>query len=67
MYHTLLKVSKTVTPQSATLTGKRRMFLETDHSGLNKFWGEQDDNFQLFLPEVRTIVSYAIKYHNKGM
>jgi hypothetical protein len=29
------------------------MFLNTDHSGLNKFSGEDDENFALVLPELR--------------
>ena len=42
--------------QSATLDGKRAMFLDTDHSGLNKFSGEHDENFVLVLPEIQRIV-----------
>ena len=32
------------------------MFLDTDHSGLNKFSGEGDENFALVLPEIRRMV-----------
>ncbi|TVY88425.1 Protein SERAC1, partial [Lachnellula willkommii] len=44
---------KVVSPKSATLLGKRMMFLDTDHSGLNKFSGADDENFALVLPELR--------------
>ena len=62
-----LTLEKTVSSQSATFVSKRRMYLETDHSGLNKFWGEQDDNFQLFLPELKALVSHAINHHQKSI
>ena len=62
----ILTIVKTVTSQSATFIGKRRMHLEADHSGLNKFSGEQDENFQLFLPEVKAIVSHAVDHHHKS-
>ena len=32
------------------------MNLNTDHSGLNKFSGEDDENFALVLPEIQRIV-----------
>jgi ABC-type uncharacterized transport system ATPase subunit len=32
------------------------MFLNTDHSGLNKFSGEDDENFALLLPEIQRMV-----------
>jgi hypothetical protein len=32
------------------------MFLDTDHSGLNKFSGEHDENFVFVLPEIQRIV-----------
>lgn len=32
------------------------MFLNTDHSGLNKFSGENDSNYMLLLPEIQRIV-----------
>lgn len=45
-----------VSPQSATLIGKRSMFLHTDHTGLNKFSGMDDPNFVLLLPEIQRMV-----------
>jgi hypothetical protein len=45
-----------VDTQSASLPGKRMMFLNTDHSGLNKFSGEDDSNYALLLPEIERIV-----------
>lgn len=59
--------SKTVTSQSATLIGKRRIYLDTDHSGLNKFRGEEDANFQLLLPELKHIVEVATAQRHRGM
>ena len=35
------------------------MFLDTDHSGLNKFDGANDENFALLLPEIRRMVKDA--------
>jgi hypothetical protein len=32
------------------------MSLNTDHSGLNKFSGNDDENFKLVLPEIRRMV-----------
>ena len=70
IYIIKLKHSKlcqqTVGFQSATLVGKRRMYLNANHSGLNKFRGEDDENFQLLLPEVKGIVEYATTRHFKG-
>jgi hypothetical protein len=57
---------QTVGFQSATLVGKRRILLNANHSGLNKFRGEDDENFQLLLPEVKSIVEYATTRHLKG-
>jgi HEAT repeat protein len=48
-----------VSSQSATLLGKRRLFLNTDHSGLNKFSGEDDENFVRLLPEIRRMINDA--------
>ena len=42
--------------QSATQHGKRMIPLDTNHSGLNKFSGEDDKNFRLVLPEIRRMV-----------
>ena len=60
-----------VSSQSASLLGKRMMFLDADHSGLNKFGGEDDDNFKLVLPEIRRMVEdgpsiVAERYRLKG-
>jgi hypothetical protein len=48
-----------VSPQSASLLDKRKIFLNTDHSGLNKFSGEDDESFALVLPEIRRMVEGA--------
>ncbi|TVY71302.1 Protein SERAC1, partial [Lachnellula suecica] len=48
-----------VNAQSASIPGKRRIFLNADHSGLNKFSGEHDENFALVLPEIRRIVIHG--------
>ena len=45
--------------KSASLIGKRSMYLTTDHSGLNKFHGLEDENFQLVLPEIQRMVQAA--------
>ena len=45
--------------QSASLNGKRSMYLSTDHSGLNKFHGLEDENFQLVLPEIQRMIQAA--------
>jgi len=47
------------------------MFLDADYSGLNKFGGEDDDNFKLVLPKIRRIVEdrpsiVAERYRLKG-
>ncbi|KFY32634.1 hypothetical protein V493_00017 [Pseudogymnoascus sp. VKM F-4281 (FW-2241)] len=52
---TLLK-TRVVTASSATLSGRRMIFLNTDHSGLNKFSGENDENYALLLPEIQRMV-----------
>lgn len=48
------------------------IFLNTDHSGLNKFSGEDDENFALLLPEIRRMVErgpmiVADRHRTKGM
>ena len=53
---------KTVTSQSATILGQKRLYLDADHSKLNKFWGEKDENYQIFLPELKAIVSNAVDH-----
>ena len=35
------------------------MFLNTDHSGLNKFSGPKDENFLLVGPEINRMVNEA--------
>jgi hypothetical protein len=47
------------------------IFLDADHSGLNKFSGEDDENFKLVLPEIRRIVkdsalTVASRHRAKG-
>lgn len=32
------------------------IFLNTDHSGLNKFSGKHDENYALLLPEIQRMV-----------
>jgi hypothetical protein len=46
-----------VSQQSATQLGKRMIPLDTNHSGLNKFSGEEDTNYKRVLPEIRRIVT----------
>ena len=55
---------RTVNSQSATLLGKRRIHLDADHSKLKKFRSADDENFQLFLPEFKKMVSHAIDDHS---
>ncbi|MCJ1242271.1 hypothetical protein MMC14_010278, partial [Varicellaria rhodocarpa] len=45
--------------QSASLHGRRMMYLTTDHSGLNKFGGVEDENFALVLPEIQNMIQRA--------
>ena len=45
--------------QSASLNSKRTIYLTTDHSGLNKFYGFDDENFQLVLPEIQRMAQAA--------
>ncbi|KFY02433.1 hypothetical protein O988_02162 [Pseudogymnoascus sp. VKM F-3808] len=53
--YTLFK-TRVVTASSATLSGRRMIFLNTDHSGLNKFTGKNDENYALVLPEIQRMV-----------
>jgi hypothetical protein len=39
--------------------------LDTNHSGLNKFSGENDENFRLVLPEIRRMVESGGSIVNK--
>ena len=52
--------------QSASIQGKRRIYLTSDHSGLNKFSGHQDSNFKLVSAELQNMVSWAKKRHNQS-
>ncbi|KFZ04937.1 hypothetical protein V501_08833 [Pseudogymnoascus sp. VKM F-4519 (FW-2642)] len=54
--YTLFK-TRVVTASSATLSGRRMIFLHTDHSGLNKFSGRNDENYALVLPEIQRMVN----------
>ncbi|KAF1352876.1 hypothetical protein EJ07DRAFT_158900 [Lizonia empirigonia] len=45
-----------VSRQSATLVGQKLLYMDADHSGLNKFSGHDDSNFALLLPELRRMV-----------
>ncbi|KFY74489.1 hypothetical protein V499_05485 [Pseudogymnoascus sp. VKM F-103] len=54
--YTLFK-TRVVTASSATLSGRRMIFLHTDHSGLNKFSGSNDENYALVLPELQRMVN----------
>ncbi|OBT73867.1 hypothetical protein VF21_06673 [Pseudogymnoascus sp. 05NY08] len=54
--YTLFK-TRVVTASSATLSGRRMIFLHTDHSGLKKFSGTNDENYALVLPEIRRMVN----------
>ncbi|KFY76048.1 hypothetical protein V498_09778 [Pseudogymnoascus sp. VKM F-4517 (FW-2822)] len=53
--YSLIK-TRVVTASSATLSGRRMIFLHTDHSGLNKFSGANDENYALVLPEIQRMV-----------
>ncbi|KAF1364158.1 TPR-like protein [Lizonia empirigonia] len=45
-----------VSTQSATLVGQKLMYMDADHSGLNKFSSIDDRNFMLLLPELQRMV-----------
>ena len=47
--------------ESASLNGKRTMYLRTDHSGLNKYHGSNDEKFLLVQPEIYRMVQGAPK------
>ena len=62
----ILRYVQLVVPQSASLHGKRAIYLNTHHSGLNKFRGLNDENFLLVWPEIDRMVKNApqrIKEH----
>lgn len=48
--------TEVVDDQSAAILGKRRMYLEANHSGLNKFSGLQDPNFRSVCAELERMV-----------
>ena len=57
--------------QSATLVGQMMMYMDSDHSGLNKFSGLNDGNFMRLLPELRRMVEdnasvVADRHRSKG-
>lgn len=45
--------------KSASLLGKREIYLSTDHSGLSKFYSSEDENFLLVRPEIQRMVQKA--------
>ncbi|KAF2153981.1 hypothetical protein K461DRAFT_120051 [Myriangium duriaei CBS 260.36] len=53
---------QTVQDNSATILGKDQIFLDTDHSGLNKFSGDEDEdsNFHRFVIRLKQYVTMAI-------
>lgn len=51
--------TKIVTKQSASFPGKRRISLATDHSGLNKYSGVDDENYGKVYRELWRIVEQA--------
>jgi hypothetical protein len=53
---TSTKLKQFVSMQSATLVHQKLMYMDADHSGLNKFSGRDDSNFVLLLPELRRMV-----------
>jgi hypothetical protein len=57
--------------QSATLISQKLMYMDADHSGLNKFSGRDDNNFMLLLPELRRMIEnsrsvVADRYRSNG-
>jgi hypothetical protein len=57
--------------QSATLVGQKMMYMDADHSGLNKFGGVDDRNFMLLLPELQNMIKngssmVAERYRSRG-
>ncbi len=59
LFHLKPYVLQVVDFQSASFNNKRSIYLTTDHSGLNKFQGFEDQNFQLVLPEIQRMVQAA--------
>ena len=48
-----------VEKRSAAREGSDMMYLDTDHSGLNKFSGEDDPNFRIVSSAIKKMVSEA--------
>ena len=48
--------TRVVDDQSAAILGKKRIYLEADHSGLNKFSGLQDPNFMSVCAELERMI-----------
>ncbi|TGJ83479.1 hypothetical protein E0Z10_g5315 [Xylaria hypoxylon] len=48
-----------VDAQSASIQGKRPIYMNTGHSGLNKFDGADDENYMRLLPEIQRMVKDA--------
>lgn len=42
------------------------MHLNTTHSEMNKFRGEDDENFLLLLPEIQATIKHAISRHHES-
>ena len=57
--YAILRYVQMVDHQSACLHGKRAIYLNTNHSGLNKFRGPNDENFLLVRPEIDRMVKNA--------
>lgn len=45
-----------VEKHSAVREGNQMMYLDTDHSGLNKFFGENDPNFKIVSSVIEKMV-----------
>ncbi|KAF2149964.1 hypothetical protein K461DRAFT_296368 [Myriangium duriaei CBS 260.36] len=57
----------TVHDKSATILGKPEFFLDTDHSGLNKFSGDEDEdeNFHRFIVRLKGYVTMMVDARKK--
>ncbi|KAF2148136.1 hypothetical protein K461DRAFT_69039 [Myriangium duriaei CBS 260.36] len=53
---------QTVTDNSSTILGRAEVFLDTDHSGLNKFSGDEDkdENFHRFIVKLKQYANFVI-------
>jgi len=52
----LADVMQIAKPQSSSFPGAKMIYLDTDHSGVAKFNGLQDENFTQVLPEIQKMV-----------